>query len=105
MNQNFGNAQGMLDLRDVPSFGGVTLADGYVSVFSGLAGTVQAGKFAAEFSTTAATNAETVRANYSAVNLDEEAARLLQYQQAYQAVAKFLQTAQRTFDVLINSFS
>ncbi|WP_342131942.1 flagellar hook-associated protein FlgK [Hydrogenophaga sp. OTU3427] len=105
MNQNFGNAQGMLDLRDVPSFGGVTLADGYVSVFSGLAGTVQAGKFAAEFSTTAATNAETVRANYSAVNLDEEAARLLQYQQAYQAVAKFLQTAQSTFDVLINSFS
>ncbi|MDP3522546.1 MAG: flagellar hook-associated protein FlgK [Hydrogenophaga sp.] len=105
MNQNFGNAQGMLDLRDVPSFGGVTLADGYVSVFSTLAGTVQAGKFAAEFSTTAATNAETVRANYSAVNLDEEAARLLQYQQAYQAVAKFLQTAQSTFDVLMNSFS
>lgn len=105
MNQNFGNAQALLDLRDVPSFAGVTLGDGYISVFSELAGTVQAGKFAAQFSSTAATNAEAVRSNYSAVNLDEEAARLLQYQQAYQAVAKFLQTAQGTFDILINSFS
>lgn len=105
MNQNFGNAQAMLDLRDVDSFAGVTLGDGYISVFSDLAGTVQAGKFAAQFSTTAATNAEAVRSNYSAVNLDEEAARMLQFQQAYQAVAKYLQTAQSTFDVLINSFS
>mgnify|MGYP000647357199 FL=1 len=59
---------------------------------------------AAEFSTTAATNAETARANRSGVNLDEEAARLLQFQQAYQASAKFLQVAQGTFDTLMATF-
>ena len=50
-----------------------------------------------------ATAAETARANVAGVNLDEEAARLLQYQQAYQASAKFLQVAQNTFDSLLQS--
>ena len=67
-------------------------------------GYVQSGKTAAEFSTTAATNAATAKANQSGVNLDEEAARLMQYQQAYQAAAKYLQVAQGTFDTLIQSF-
>lgn len=102
--QNFGNAKALLNLRDVDSFGGITLGDGYIGVFSGVAGKVQSAKFAAEFSDTAAANAEAVRAGRSGVNLDEEAARLLQFQQAYQASAKFLQVAQGTFDTLIQSF-
>lgn len=102
--QNFGNARAILGLRDAPSFGGVSLGDGYIPVFSTLANKVQAGRMAAEFSTTAATNAATAVANRTGVNLDEEAARLLQFQQAYQASAKFLQVAQGTFDTLIQSF-
>ncbi len=102
--QNFGNARAILGLRDKPSFGGVNLGDGYIPVFSALANKVQAGKMAAEFSTTAATNAATALANRTGVNLDEEAARLLQFQQAYQASAKFLQVAQGTFDTLIAAF-
>ncbi len=102
--QNFGNARAILGLRDTPSFGGVSLGDGYIPVFSTLANKVQAGRMAAEFSTTAATNAATAVANRTGVNLDEEAARLLQFQQAYQASAKFLQVAQGTFDTLIQSF-
>ena len=35
------------------------------------------------------------------VNLDEEAARLIQYQQAFQAAAKMLQTAQSVMDMLV----
>ena len=35
------------------------------------------------------------------VNLDEEAAKLIQYQQAYQAAAKMLQTAQTVLETLI----
>ena len=35
------------------------------------------------------------------VNLDEEAARLVQYQQSYQAAAKLLQTAQNLLDTLL----
>jgi flagellar hook-associated protein 1 FlgK len=102
--QNFGNAKAILGLRDKASFGGVNLGDGYIPVFSALANKVQAGRVAAEFSTTAATNAATALANRTGVNLDEEAARLLQFQQAYQASAKFLQVAQGTFDTLIQSF-
>ena len=102
--QNFGNARAILGLRDVPSFGGVSLGDGYIPVFSTLANKVQAGRMSAEFSTTAATNAATALANRTGVNLDEEAARLLQFQQAYQASAKFLQVAQGTFDTLIATF-
>ena len=37
------------------------------------------------------------------MNLDEEAARLIQYQQAYQASAKMIQIAQNIFDNLIQS--
>ena len=40
----------------------------------------------------------------SGVNLDEEASKLLQYQQSYQAAAKYLQTAQSTFDTLLGIF-
>ena len=39
-------------------------------------------------------DAKTARARESGVNLDEEAARLIQYQQSYQAAAKMLQVAQ-----------
>lgn len=38
----------------------------------------------------------------SGVNLDEEATRLMQYQQAYQASAKVLATAQTLFDTLLS---
>ena len=38
----------------------------------------------------------------SGVNLDDEAAQLIQYQQAYQASARVLQTARELFDSLID---
>ena len=47
--------------------------------------------------------AENARSSQSGVNLDEEAARLLQYQQAYEAAAKYLQVAQSTFDTLLQT--
>jgi flagellar hook-associated protein 1 FlgK len=37
------------------------------------------------------------------VNLDEEAAKLVQYQQAYQASAQLIQVAQTIFDTLLQS--
>ena len=39
----------------------------------------------------------------SGVNLDEEAARLIQYQQAYQAVAQVVAITSSLFDTLINA--
>jgi flagellar hook-associated protein 1 FlgK len=40
--------------------------------------------------------------NESGVNLDEEAANLLRYQQAYQAAGKVMQIASELFDVLLS---
>ena len=52
-----------------------------------------------------AANLERDRTAVSGVNLDEEAAKLIQYQQAYQASAKMLQIAQSIFDSLLQTVS
>ncbi len=100
--QNSGNAGAILGLRE-KMFDGVPLADGYVSVISSLGTKVQSAKFAAEFTAQVATSTEGARSSQAGVNLDEEAARLLQFQQSYQASAKFLQIAQSTFDTLLQT--
>ncbi len=102
---NGGNAQAMLVLRDAVTFDGSTsLSDGYVAVFSAVASRLSEAKFSAQFSSGQAASAETQRASQSAVNLDEEAAKLIQYQQAYQASAKYMGTAQSLFDTLMSAF-
>lgn len=45
------------------------------------------------------------RDSVAAVNLDEEAANLVQFQQYYQASAQIIQTARTLFDTLINTFN
>ncbi|MEO4048344.1 flagellar hook-associated protein FlgK [Pseudomonas sp. CAU 1711] len=44
------------------------------------------------------------RDSVSAVSLDEEAAKLIQFEQYYQASAQIIQVARNLFDTLINSF-
>ena len=44
------------------------------------------------------------RDSVSAVNLDEEAAKLIQFEQYYQASAQIIQVARSLFDTLINAF-
>ena len=48
-------------------------------------------------------DAVTQRKNVSGVNLDEEAAQLLRYQQAYQAAAQLIRVANEMFNTLINA--
>ena len=90
-----------MGLRDVPMFDGATLSDGFASAMAQIGTRTQSAQFAAELSSAIATNLERDRTAVSGVNLDEEAARLIQYQQAYQASAKMLQIAQNIFDTLI----
>ena len=45
---------------------------------------------------------EQTQQSMSGVNLDEEAANLLRYQQAYQAAGKVMQIAGTLFDTLLN---
>lgn len=101
--QNAGNAVGFQALREAATFEGVPLGDGYVTIFSDVGTRVQSAQFSAAFSGQVAATAENARANVAGVNLDEEAARMLQYQQSYQAAAKFLQVAQSTFDSLLQT--
>lgn len=48
--------------------------------------------------------AQSTRDAYSAVNLDEEAANLLKFQQAYQASAKALEIGNKLFDAILGIF-
>lgn len=100
-----GNATAMMDLRDVAMFDGAALTDGYAGLISQIGIRSQSANYSAQVSTNIATNAEKDRAGVSGVNLDEEAAKLLQYQQAYQASAKMIQIAQSIFDTLIQGLS
>ena len=98
-----GNAKALMNLRDAKIFDGGSLTDGFAGAMAQIGTRTQSAQFAAQLSTTIAGNLENERAAVSGVNLDEEAARLIQYQQAYQASAKMIQIAQNIFDNLIQT--
>lgn len=98
-----GNAGAMMALRDVPMFDNASLSDGYASLMAQVGTRTQTATFASNLSTNIAASLERERSAVSGVNLDEEAAKLLQYQQAYQASAKMVQIAQNIFNDLIQS--
>jgi len=102
---NSGNAGAMVALRDLAMFDGSAMTDGYASMISQIGIRAQSANYSAEVSSSIAANLETDRTGVSGVNLDEEAAKLLQYQQAYQASAKVVQVAQGIFDTLIQTIS
>ncbi|WP_027015764.1 flagellar hook-associated protein FlgK [Comamonas composti] len=99
-----GNASAFLDLRDAKLFDGSTsLTDGFSTAMAQVGTRTQSAKYAASLSETVARNLESDRSAVSGVNLDEEAAKLLQYQQSYQASAKMLQVAQSIFDSVLQA--
>ncbi len=104
---NNGNALAFAGLGDLgivaagAGGSGQTITDAYASAIASVGERVQAGKTASTISTAAASQAETARANSAGVNLDEEAAKLIQFQQSYQAAAKILQVAQQIFDTML----
>ena len=101
---NAGNAGAFLDLRDRKVFdGGTSLTDGFSAAMAVVGTRTQSVQLAEKLSSTVAKNLEMDRTAVSGVNLDEEAARLLQYQQAYQASSKVIQIAQSLFDSMLNA--
>ena len=83
--------------------GGLTANESYVASLADIGVRVQGGDSAAAISGALAQQAESARADQTGVNLDEEAARLMQFQQSYQAAAKVLQIAQSVFDTLLQT--
>ena len=102
-----GNANALLALRDAAIVGqrgavaGANVTDAYAGALGTVGVRVQSAGFAADQSASIATDAKTQASQTSGVNLDEEAARLIQFQQSYQAAAKMLQVAQSVFDTLL----
>jgi len=105
---NNGNANALLALRDAtivgrsaPGAGGVSVTDAYATALAAIGVRVQSAGLAADQSAAVASDARTAVAEKAGVNLDEEAARLIQFQQSYQAAARILQVAQSIFDSLL----
>jgi len=98
-----GNALALAALRDQTFVGGETVTDAYASVMAGVGVSVQGARTAADVSGAVASQARDRVSAETGVNLDEEAARLIQFQQSYQAAAKVLQVAQSVFDTLLQT--
>ncbi|MBS0303797.1 MAG: flagellar hook-associated protein FlgK [Proteobacteria bacterium] len=98
-----GNAIALLALRDSAIVDGRTPSDAYAEAMTTIGVRVQSARTSSGISAAAAAQAEQARAAVAGVNLDEEAARLIQYQQSYQAAAKMLQVAQSLFDTLLQA--
>lgn len=101
------NARAMLALRDqalisLNNLPPSTLTDAYSQMIGNMGVLVQNGRTSASISSTLETNSNQMLSAESGVNLDEEASRLIQFQQSYQAAAKVLQVAQTVFDTLLS---
>jgi flagellar hook-associated protein 1 FlgK len=103
MASNNGNALALMALRDTAIVGGKTPTDSWALALADIGVRVQTGTTASEISDAVARQNELARSGQSGVNLDEEAARLIQFQQSYQAAAKVLQVAQALFDTLLSA--
>ncbi|MET0381918.1 MAG: flagellar basal body rod C-terminal domain-containing protein, partial [Burkholderiaceae bacterium] len=109
---NNGNALAMVALRDESFVGrtrqvdgslgnGETATDAYASTLAHIGVRVQSATTSASISAATAQQADSAVAAKTGVNLDEEAGRLIQFQQGYQAAAKVLQVAQSVFDTML----
>ena len=93
-----GNADALANLRDKTMYDGSPMSDGYAGLISELGTRVQSASYTASVSQSISSSLDSSVSTVSGVNLDEEAAKLLQFQQAYQASAKMIQVAQTLFD-------
>ena len=82
-------------------------SEGFQKIFStlvsGVGASVQSGDLSLEALSANRDAAMEAEASFSGVNLDSEAAALLEFQQAYQASARILQTARELFRTLIDT--
>lgn len=97
------NALAMQALGDAALVDGSKASGRYAELIGDVGTRAQSARAAGDMSQRLYDEAERARSEVSGVNLDEEAARLLQYQQAYQAAAKVIATASEMFRSLLNA--
>jgi flagellar hook-associated protein FlgK len=99
-----GNNVNMLDMVDLakkPVITGKTLANTYIDQINNVGNLAQQATITQQALTVVNDQAVAARDKVSGVNLDEEAAALIRYQQAYQASAKALQISGTLFDSIV----
>lgn len=108
---NFGasgdNRNGSL-LADVQSKaivdgGTVSIMENYAQLVAGVGSATHQVQASLDAQNVVLGNAEEAQLSNSGVNLDEEAANLIRYQQAYQAAARIVSVASTLFDTLLNA--
>lgn len=83
--------------------GTATLGDTYGQLVAQVGSSTQAAQSNADTQKALLSQATSLQQSISGVNLDEEAAQLLKYQQAYQASAKVITTANTLFQSLLSA--
>ena len=104
---NNSNMLAMIELRDQSLLKGSTATYGevYNNLLSDVAVRTQRAQSSAETETALLSSALDRQSSLQGVNLDEEAANLVRYQQAYQAAAQIVAVANEVFDTLLRATS
>lgn len=99
------NALALADLRDSGVFNGgnTTSLENYAGLVGSVATATREAEIGRDAQRVLNDQAILARDSFSGVNLDEEAANLLRFQQAYQAAAQAISIADNLFQFLINS--
>jgi flagellar hook-associated protein 1 len=96
------NALKLADVADRLLIDGGTVAGGFGGLVAKLGGVTQGAQVFAEAQGAIYESAVAAESASAGVNLDEEAARLIQYQQQYQAAAKIIAVGRTIFDEIIS---
>lgn len=93
-----------LQTADVLDGGSASISDGYAQLVARVGAQTAAGNLDRDAAQSLLTQTTERRNSVAGVNLDEEAARLIQFQQAYTASAQIISVARQIFDTLLGAF-
>ena len=93
----------MIELGRAPLISGQTFSSAYRDLVTGAGSRAQLAELGKEAMLVVRDQAQESREAAVGVNLDEEAANLIRFQQAYQAAAQVIQMSQRLFDTLLQA--
>ncbi|MCW8883771.1 MAG: flagellar hook-associated protein FlgK [Motiliproteus sp.] len=97
------NALALSDLQIAATTDGASYQDIYSQLVESVGTRASVAQITAAADQTVLKNSTSVRDSVSGVNLDEEAANIIKFQQAYQAAAQLIETSRTLFDTLLNA--
>jgi flagellar hook-associated protein 1 FlgK len=98
-----GNIQAMINLSNQNLLSSQTLSSAYATLVGQIGSAGQSASFAASASQGVLSQVQSVQQSISGVNLDQQAAELVSFEQAYQASAQVIASAQTLFTSLLTA--